>query len=135
MAYEPSISINNSPESDEAFKRHFDEQIKLYGKVVVINLLKVKGKENQLHLEFDKKMKALVEKSSSVAYIFFDLHHHCGTTRFDKLSILLDEINSHHHLESVAFFQSKKDKVIQEQKGIFRTNCKDCLDRTNLAQG
>lgn len=25
--------------------------------------------------------------------------------------------------------------VYQQQKGVFRTNCMDCLDRTNVVQG
>ena len=27
-----------------------------------------------------------------------------------------------------------RQRVLQEQKGIFRTNCIDCLDRTNIVQ-
>lgn len=31
-------------------------------------------------------------------------------------------------------YDSKKERVISEQAGIFRTNCLDCLDRTNFFQ-
>jgi hypothetical protein len=31
-------------------------------------------------------------------------------------------------------FQVKTRKLIVEQKGVFRTNCLDCLDRTNYVQ-
>lgn len=31
-------------------------------------------------------------------------------------------------------YQVKTGKLIKEQNGIFRTNCLDCLDRTNYVQ-
>jgi hypothetical protein len=31
-------------------------------------------------------------------------------------------------------YDSKKDEVIMRQWGVFRTNCLDCLDRTNFFQ-
>lgn len=31
-------------------------------------------------------------------------------------------------------YDQKKEKVMSEQKGVFRTNCLDCLDRTNFFQ-
>ncbi len=31
-------------------------------------------------------------------------------------------------------YDSKRDKIMSEQKGVFRTNCLDCLDRTNFFQ-
>ena len=31
-------------------------------------------------------------------------------------------------------YQVKTGKLIQEQNGVFRTNCLDCLDRTNYVQ-
>lgn len=99
----------------------------------MINLLKAKGGEGKLNMEYEKRVKSVKDKP--LQYIYFDLHHHCGTTRFDKLSILLKEIDDNKYMESLGFFQSKQGKIIQEQKGTFRINCKDCLDRTNLVQG
>lgn len=31
-------------------------------------------------------------------------------------------------------YDIKNDKVVMRQQGIFRTNCLDCLDRTNFFQ-
>ena len=31
-------------------------------------------------------------------------------------------------------YQVKTSKLIQEQNGVIRTNCLDCLDRTNYIQ-
>ena len=31
-------------------------------------------------------------------------------------------------------YDSKRDMVIEEPHGVFRTNCLDCLDRTNFFQ-
>jgi len=51
-----------------------------------------------------------------------DYGHFMGEMRvgFDQSSYLNDPRNS---------------RIIQEQNGSFRTNCMDCLDRTNVVQG
>ena len=36
--------------------------------------------------------------------------------------------------KELSFFYKKDDSVFCKQKGIFRVNCVDCLDRTNVAQ-
>merc|ERR1719427_2274759 len=36
--------------------------------------------------------------------------------------------------EKFAYFHSKQGVSIKKQGGIFRTNCIDCLDRTNVVQ-
>lgn len=54
--------------------------------------------------------------------------------RWDRISVLIDQIqddliqNGYFHLDST------KEKPVKMQEGIFRTNCMDNLDRTNVAQ-
>lgn len=53
--------------------------------------------------------------------------------RYDRLSILLDRVSAEQ--EEYAYLQLLKDgTVIRQQDGAFRTNCIDCLDRTNVVQ-
>ena len=33
------------------------------------------------------------------------------------------------------FYSDKNFNILQIQRGSFRTNCMDCLDRTNVVQG
>ena len=63
----------------------------------------------------------------------FDFHHECRKMRYDRLQILLDRINPEQ--EEYGYFLLMKDgSVVQQQDGVFRTNCIDCLDRTNVVQ-
>lgn len=65
--------------------------------------------------------------------------------KYENISILLDKIT--HEMDNYGYFyieSSKEKETIAEkterpikrniQKGIFRTNCMDCLDRTNVVQ-
>lgn len=53
--------------------------------------------------------------------------------RYDRLSILIDRL-AHEQDEFGYFLINNDGMVISEQEGIFRTNCIDCLDRTNVVQ-
>ena len=54
--------------------------------------------------------------------------------RWDRISVLIDKIqddlikNGYFHLDST------QEKPLKMQNGVFRTNCMDNLDRTNVAQ-
>lgn len=37
--------------------------------------------------------------------------------------------------EQFSYYLQDADGVRQRQRGVFRTNCIDCLDRTNVVQG
>lgn len=53
--------------------------------------------------------------------------------RYDRLNILLDRVNA--ELEEFKYFMLLNDgTVVHQQDGAFRTNCIDCLDRTNVVQ-
>ena len=53
--------------------------------------------------------------------------------RYDRLNILLDRVSAEQ--EEYAYCLLLKDGlVVRQQDGIFRTNCIDCLDRTNVVQ-
>lgn len=53
--------------------------------------------------------------------------------RYDRLNILLDRVSAEQ--EEFKYFMLLKDGiVVHQQDGIFRTNCIDCLDRTNVVQ-
>lgn len=66
-------------------------------------------------------------------YEGFDFHHECRKMRYERLSILIDRLA--HEQDEFSYFLINNDGiVISEQEGIFRTNCIDCLDRTNVVQ-
>lgn len=53
--------------------------------------------------------------------------------RYDRLSILIDRL-AHEQDEFGFFLLNSEGMIILTQEGVFRTNCVDCLDRTNVVQ-
>ena len=50
--------------------------------------------------------------------------------RYDRLSLLSDQLSPY----EFGYFHKVSGATTVKQKGIFRTNCMDCLDRTNVVQ-
>lgn len=53
--------------------------------------------------------------------------------RWDRLQILIDRL-SYEQDNYKYFFLQRDGKLLCVQNGVFRTNCVDCLDRTNVVQ-
>jgi len=53
--------------------------------------------------------------------------------RWDRLNILIDRL-SHDQDEFLVFHLKRDGTLLSSQDGVFRTNCIDCLDRTNVVQ-
>ena len=52
--------------------------------------------------------------------------------KFENVSILMDSIGS--RLDTFGFTVMEDGKIKKKQSGVLRTNCMDCLDRTNVVQ-
>lgn len=100
-----------------------------YGDQVIINLLGSKEGETMLTQMFQHHMKASRRKTSMVS---FDYHALCRGGRQDNLIHLKNQISP--HLTSFGCFYFDGKDVVTRQTGTFRTNCLDCLDRTNCVQ-
>lgn len=71
--------------------------------------------------------------NENVRYESFDFHAECRRLRWDRLNMLLDRLT--HELEQMGYFLLLEDgTLLSAQDGVFRTNCIDCLDRTNVVQ-
>lgn len=133
VKYKPKMVIAQHGH-EEAFSRHFESQVLCYGKQVAINLIDQKGVEGKLQETF----KHLIESNNrqmikdNVKYEYFDFHNECRKLRYDRLSILMERVAQDQ--ESMGYFLFRDGMVLQEQEGVFRTNCIDCLDRTNVVQ-
>eukprot|EP01118_Nematostelium_gracile_P004122 TRINITY_DN1485_c0_g1_i1.p1 TRINITY_DN1485_c0_g1~~TRINITY_DN1485_c0_g1_i1.p1 ORF type:complete len:594 (+),score=129.44 TRINITY_DN1485_c0_g1_i1:105-1886(+) len=131
LSYEPPIEIDESS-SSLPVKLHFEEQYKIYKKQCILNLLKHEGSESKLSKLFASEVEKL--KDPNIRFVSFDVHKECKLTDFSKLSKLTDMIIQERK-EFAYFTRNSAGIPVKFQKGIFRTNCKDCLDRTNLVQG
>jgi hypothetical protein len=72
---------------------------------------------------------------ANVRYEYFDFHHACKGQKFEKVNPLVKKVyqmndNFKFHAEDL-----RDKRVLMTQKGIVRTNCLDCLDRTNVFMG
>ncbi|XP_020495487.2 synaptojanin-1 isoform X4 [Labrus bergylta] len=116
-----------------AFERHFTALRRLYGKQVIINLLGSKEGEHMLSKAFQSHLKAS-EHASYVKMVNFDYHQNVKGGKADKLHSVLKPYLSKFIEECGFFYYSGETGIARSQGGTIRTNCLDCLDRTNSVQ-
>ena len=80
------------------------------------------------------------QKYDQLHYIYFDFHHETKGLRWDRALVLLDrlmtELLKGQYFRGVGLpgdSQGRLD-VRNKQTNVVRTNCMDCLDRTNVVQ-
>ncbi|XP_061546395.1 phosphatidylinositide phosphatase SAC2 isoform X2 [Phycodurus eques] len=112
------------------FAAHFEEQLKLYKKEVIINLVDQSGREKLIGDAYLKQV--LLYNNPNLTYVSFDFHEHCRGMKFENVQILTDAIFD--IITDMKWAWVDQAGVICKQEGIFRVNCMDCLDRTNVVQ-
>ncbi|KAI9474803.1 SacI homology domain-containing protein [Zychaea mexicana] len=120
-----------------AVKRHFTELINRYQSVCNINLLSAREQntgESLLGSTYTSAVHQLHMPESQLRMVNFDLHAECRGGNYDNLVYLLNDVRG--YLDQHGFFlmDSVDNRIVNRQTGCFRTNCLDCLDRTNLVQ-
>ncbi|KAF7686351.1 phosphatidylinositol-3-phosphatase SAC1-A [Silurus meridionalis] len=131
LKYKPKPQISSTSHHLDGFQRHFDSQVLIYGKQVILNLVNQKGSELPLEQAFAKLANNM--DNGSIKYIAFDFHKECSKMRWHRLQILVDTVAEMQ--DEFGYFMLNSDKkVVLEQSGTFRSNCMDCLDRTNVIQ-
>lgn len=121
--------------SKSAFDRHMRMIKERYGKQVIVNLLGTsligsKEGEATLSQEFQKHHED--SDHTDVEHIVFDYHQECrsgNTANLSKLRTLLDAI-----MNDFSLYHADGSNIYCMQTGTIRTNCLDCLDRTNCVQ-
>ncbi|XP_048659533.1 synaptojanin-1 isoform X3 [Marmota marmota marmota] len=114
-----------------AFDRHFRTLKNLYGKQIIVNLLGSKEGEHMLSKAFQSHLKAS-EHAADIHMVNFDYHQMVKGGKAEKLhSVLKPQVQK--FLDD-GFFYFDGSEVQRCQSGTVRTNCLDCLDRTNSVQ-
>lgn len=127
----PIPKIQRNPkESYIAMKKHFDELVSLYGDLAVINLVEHTGREHIVGYEYEKLVRRL--HSPNVIYHAFDVHKECRGMRYENMGSLIEMLEP--LLDSGGYYWYGPTGLFMAQKNVVRTNCMDCLDRTNVAQ-
>ncbi|KAK2535863.1 hypothetical protein Q9966_006561 [Columba livia] len=129
--YNPRPRLDRSEnETVSCFRAHFEEQLKHYKKQVIINLVDQTGREKIIGDAYLKQV--LLYNNASLTYVSFDFHEHCRGMKFENVQTLTDAI--HDIILDMKWCWVDQAGVICKQEGIFRVNCMDCLDRTNVVQ-
>ncbi|GAB0096797.1 Synaptojanin-1 [Sergentomyia squamirostris] len=121
--------------SKVAFERHMNMMRSLYNSYAIVNLLGTsligsKEGEAMLSNEFQRHHKE--SENTDVPHIVFDYHQECrggNITALAKLKARLESLCA-----PLGLFFAADDQVVREQRSVIRTNCLDCLDRTNCVQ-
>ncbi|KAF8368991.1 hypothetical protein PRIPAC_86820, partial [Pristionchus pacificus] len=101
------------------------------GNVVAVSLVDQGGREQALALSFVEH--TLRADKPWLHLLSFDFHRHCRGLNFDKVSTLVSQLSP--LLSDMGYcWVDREGKIAKEQRGVIRTNCVDCLDRTNVVQ-
>ncbi|XP_036422068.1 phosphatidylinositol-3-phosphatase SAC1-A [Colossoma macropomum] len=131
LKYKPKPQISSTTNHLDGLQRHFDSQVLIYGKQVILNLVNQKGSELPLEQAFAKLVNSM--ENGMIKYIAFDFHKECSKMRWHRLQILVDAVAEMQ--DEFGYFMLNSDgRLVSEQSGTFRSNCMDCLDRTNVIQ-
>lgn len=133
----PVPVLHRSAETNKlAFERHFRCLSRRYGKIQAVSLIDKQGGEMKMGDEYDKYMKALNEEEgvdgTPINLEWFDFHNECRGMKFENVSRLVNRLQG--TLEGFGDTVLQDGHVVKSQKGVMRTNCMDCLDRTGVAQ-
>lgn len=133
----PIPVLQHSSEANfRAFKKHFELMGNSYGAVQLVNLVEKHGVEAIVGNEYEKAVKRFneqrAEDSQSLAFEWFDFHSACRGMKFENVSLLLDILGK--KIEEASSTVEKGGQIERKQNSVLRTNCMDCLDRTNVCQ-
>ncbi|XP_014670628.1 PREDICTED: polyphosphoinositide phosphatase-like isoform X2 [Priapulus caudatus] len=160
MVPKPPITLDLVDPYLSSAGKHFNSLLKRYGSpVIVFNLVKKKEKrrhESILQQEIVSTLSYLnqfLPSQHSLQYVGFDMARVSKSKNIDVMTRLAEIAEM--CLQKTGFFQNRQRLYINElsnyrsagvsstlgdgkscvkQTGVVRTNCVDCLDRTNTAQ-
>lgn len=135
----PPIEINLPDPFYQSSAIHFNNLFERYGlPVIILNLIKTKEKQprelklNQHFTNCIKYLNQFLPEEDKLRYHSFDMSKH-SKKNLDVISPL-QKIASN-SIDQIGYFHNGTDlDSTKLQRGIIRTNCIDCLDRTNAAQ-
>jgi SacI homology domain/Inositol phosphatase len=134
-AFKPVPTVHQSPETNRnAFDRHFEELRRRYGFVQIVLLVDKQGGEKKIGDEYESvtKFSNTAGGVSKLGFEWFDFHDECRGMKFENVQKLVHNLEDTMNLFGETAIGGHTTK--RSQTGIIRTNCMDCLDRTNVVQ-
>ncbi|KAI8391264.1 SacI homology domain-containing protein [Radiomyces spectabilis] len=132
LKYTPRLWVGESRRSLSAARAHFDEQIRIYGPQILVNLINKKGYELPMGQAYARVIEQL--NDPRLHYTHFDFHNECKKMRWDRIQLLVDQLQNQLEEQSYFYLDTANEKPLKVQTSVCRSNCMDCLDRTNVVQ-
>jgi phosphatidylinositol 4-phosphatase len=155
LHYTPKLQVRGVETAAEAARTHFDEQIRLYGENYLVNLVNQRGREDRIKKAYEQMVRILVnlppessesepgvrrERMDRLHYVYFDFHNETKGLKWHRAQLLVDQLVD--GLRRGQYFRgiempgdstgALETRLLQS--AVVRTNCMDCLDRTNVVQ-
>ncbi|KAI0672944.1 SacI homology domain-containing protein [Trametes maxima] len=133
MALKPAPQLNPERTHDQnlrAIQQHLSKTTAIYGPLTIVNLAEQHGKEGQVTNAYGDYVKELSPKD--VKYHAYDFHAETKGMKYENISKLIEELER--TFESQGYFWVSNTLIMSKQKGVFRVNCIDGLDRTNVVE-
>ncbi|KAA8894626.1 SacI homology domain-containing protein [Sphaerosporella brunnea] len=136
-SFRPRPVLLLSEESNMAAMRlHFKLVRERYGDIHIVNLVEKNPPESIVgdkYRDYVASINKSSDDSQKIGWTWFDFHKECRGMRFENVSRLFAEIGP--ALDGISYTEDLASEGIrQRQTGVLRTNCMDCLDRTNVVQ-
>ncbi|KAF9418226.1 inositol polyphosphate 5-phosphatase [Podila epigama] len=131
------IQLSRGTEATKpAVRRHFEELVQKYEDVHIIDLLGIKDQgEMTLSQEYKNQIKSITSPLLDHLHMTkFDFHSEVKGGNYDQVQLLLQYVKRDSERYGYFYHDLVTNTIVQKQRGVFRTNCLDCLDRTNVVQ-
>ncbi|MCJ1306474.1 hypothetical protein MMC25_000117 [Agyrium rufum] len=166
LHYTPTLQVRDVETAIEAARKHFSEQIRLYGDNYLVNLVNQKGREDHVKQAYENMVRTLISAPQEggqgdrytseklhvlepsgrenafdrLHYVYFDFHNETKGLKWHRSLLLLEQLKQ--GLIDGGYFRAVNMpgdtkgnvEVRYQQTAVVRTNCMDCLDRTNVVQ-
>ena len=166
LHYTPKLQIRGVESAAGAARKHFNEQISLYGENYLVNLVNQRGREDRVKKAYEQMVRILVDspqedsevdrysdekiteiepsarkqQMNRLRYVYFDFHNETKGLKWHRAQLLLDQLLD--GLRKGQYFRGVEMpggtagalEIRLKQTAVVRTNCMDCLDRTNVVQ-
>lgn len=141
LKWEPKCTIHpNDKLNSDMMAKNYEDIKRSYPNATMINLIDKKKTQKMIGSYFQKLHNELSDPT--MHFVWFDFHAECKKMKYENLAKLLDIIANdiqnfgyfHMEVQTSGVGDSRLSSKKNSQKGVFRTNCMDCLDRTNVVQ-
>ncbi|CAK5279942.1 unnamed protein product [Mycena citricolor] len=132
LRYKPDLQVMDLQDTADMMRKHLEEQVSIYGAQALVSLVNRKGHEQPVKEAYERYVSEL--NLPNVRYQYFDFHNECKKMRWDRISVLIDDLKD--ELATYGYFHlaPNQGEPVKLQRGTVRTNCMDNLDRTNVVQ-